>query len=36
LIFHDLVDGEWMTLPDEAAGMEAVRAILDAIGAAQR
>jgi alpha-beta hydrolase superfamily lysophospholipase len=36
LIFHDLVDGEWLTLPDEAAGMEAVRAILDAIGAAQR
>jgi dienelactone hydrolase len=36
LIFHDLVDNEWLTLPDESAGKEVVQTILDAIAAAQR
>ena len=36
LIFHDLVDDEWLTLPDEPAGKQVVRTILDAIAAAQR
>ena len=36
LIFHDVVDGEWMTLPDEPAGEEVVQTILEAIAAAQR
>jgi dienelactone hydrolase len=35
LIFHDLVDDEWVTLPDEPAGLETVQTILDAIAAAQ-
>lgn len=36
LIFHDLVDDEWVTLPDEPAGQETVEAILDAIAAAEQ
>lgn len=35
VIFHDLVGGEWLTLPDDPAGMTAVQTILDAIEAAQ-
>ena len=35
VIFHDLVGGEWLTLPDDPAGMAAVQTILDAIEAAQ-
>jgi predicted esterase len=36
LIFHDLVEGEWQTLPDEPAGMRVVETILDAIAAAEQ
>ena len=35
VIFHDLVDGEWMTVPDDPAGRQVVLAILEAIAAAQ-
>lgn len=35
-IFHDLIDGEWQTLPDEPAGAMAVETILDAIAAAEQ
>jgi acetyl esterase/lipase len=33
--FHDLVGGEWLTLPDDPAGMEVVQTILNVIEAAQ-
>jgi acetyl esterase/lipase len=36
LIFHDLVNDEWVTLPNEPAGQETVQAILDAIAAAEQ
>jgi alpha-beta hydrolase superfamily lysophospholipase len=36
LIFHDLVNDEWVTLADEPAGQETVQAILDAIAAAEQ
>jgi acetyl esterase/lipase len=32
--FDDLVDGEWLTLPDDQAGMEVVQTIVGAIDAA--
>lgn len=35
VIFHDIVDGEWVTVPDDPAGDELVQLILDAIAAAQ-
>lgn len=35
VVFHDLVGGEWLTLPDDPAGMEVVETILDAIEATQ-
>jgi acetyl esterase/lipase len=31
VIFHDFIDGEWLTLPDHPAGMAVVQTILDAI-----
>ncbi len=34
VIFHDIVDDEWLTLPDDPAGTEVVQTILDAIDAA--
>ena len=34
VIFHDLVDDQWLTLPDDPAGMAVVQTILDAIDAA--
>lgn len=34
VVFHDLVDGEWLTLPDDPAGMEVVQTILSTIDAA--
>jgi len=36
LIFHDLVEGEWHTLPDETAGERVVETILDAVAAAEQ
>ncbi|MDJ0925269.1 MAG: alpha/beta hydrolase-fold protein [Acidimicrobiia bacterium] len=36
VIFHDLVDGEWLAVPNDPAGREVVRSILDAIAAAQQ
>jgi predicted esterase len=35
VIFHDLVDDEWLTAPDEPAGHAVVETILDAIDAAR-
>jgi alpha-beta hydrolase superfamily lysophospholipase len=35
VIFHDVVDNEWTTLPDDPAGTEVVQTILDAIDAAR-
>ena len=35
VIFHDLVGGEWLTLPDDPAGMGVVQTIIDVIEAAQ-
>ncbi len=33
VIFHDIVDDEWLTLPEDPAGMAVVQTILDAIDA---
>jgi hypothetical protein len=30
-VFHDLVDGEWVVVPDEPAGERTVRVVIDAI-----
>ena len=35
VIFYDLVGGEWLTLPDDPAGMAVTQTILDVIEAAQ-
>ena len=35
VIFHDVVDDEWVTLPDDPAGAEVVRTIFEAIDAAR-
>ena len=35
VIFHDIVDDEWLTLPEDPAGMAVVQTILDAIAAAR-
>lgn len=34
LILHDIVDGEWLALPDDPSGIEVVQTILNAIDAA--
>ena len=36
VIFHDVVDDEWLTVSDDPAGQEVVQTILDAIAAAQQ
>jgi predicted esterase len=36
VIFHDFVDDQWLTVPDEPAGHEVVQTILEAIATAEK